>query len=203
MNLPITCTTVVWIGFVQVTGNQANQVTLSIFSSVLTSCPTLSPGTWRPSLWSRCSSIPLTTPENQATSVTRRPPPSGTTRRWQQTGTGSTLVRRRSKVKSRQWHKTLWAGIRHLRLLARPGMNCKDTEKRLVVISADTWKDTWTETSHLVTHIHSKTESTVLLYDGTARNGNKQKKNLRRGQTTDLCQKLYLFPVCLLLCMCS
>ena len=95
----------------------------SLSSSVFSIWLILSRGTWRPSLWSRCSSIQPTTPESQAISVTQRLPPFGTTRPWPQTGTGSTPAKQPSRVASGPWHRTASAEIRRHLQLERHAMN--------------------------------------------------------------------------------
>lgn len=102
---------------------------LSSIFSALSTCLTLGPETWRPSPWSRCSSIPHTTPESRGTSATPRPPPFGTMMPWRQTGTGSTPAKRPSRVASGPWRKTAWQETRRLLRPERRVMNC-DTETR-------------------------------------------------------------------------
>lgn len=102
---------------------------LSSIFSALSTCLTLGPETWRPSPWSRCSSIPHTTPESRGTSATPRPPPFGTMMPWRQTGTGSTPAKRPSRVASGPWRKTAWRETRRLLRPERRVMNC-DTETR-------------------------------------------------------------------------
>lgn len=129
----------------------------SSFLSALSTCLTLSRGTWGPSLWSHFSYIPPTTPENLATSATRRPPPSGTTKPWPQTGTGSTPARRPSRAESALWLRTASPGTRRHLQLERHGTNSDtETRKRERGTPVHYFKYTqWTSCVHtLETHSH-------------------------------------------------
>lgn len=147
-------------------------------SSALSTCLTLSHGTWRPSPWSRCSSIPPTILESQATSATLRLPPSGTTKRWPQTGTGSTPARRPNRAASALWHRTASPETHRLPQLEPRGTN-SDTETRdqrerdsrlrchvhtVNVMCTHTWKDTWTTSWHIVhSFTHTQTYTHTLV----------------------------------------
>lgn len=65
-----------------------------------------SPETWRPFQQNPCSFTPPTTQGSQATSVTQRPPPYGTTRPCQQTGTGHTPGSQGSRARSTARRRT-------------------------------------------------------------------------------------------------
>lgn len=125
------------------------------FPSALSTCLTLSRGTWRPSLWSRCWFTPPTTPGNLATSATQRRPPSGTMTLSPQTGTGSRLRRQPSRAESVLWRRTVSRETRRHLQPERHGTSCETGSDR----GRHVYRRVERHLNYKLTHTHTHTQT--------------------------------------------